>query len=610
MEERVGLWWHRLLVRTTRRQPMGAGVELPAMATELAVMFRALGGAHGLKLEAAAGVRNGATRNWMERMAGARDKVELAQVDAQSVRLPIRLDVYPDDALNRDLYRWLAALCAVVPPHGGWMARNLMATATLLQHFKGLAGMYQRLAQAELQRRPDPARLKPADAAQERRIRRALLNPIDTLEIAKLSALAIVEHAHGLEPVMLWLSPHDLVHGAALSAGAEPQAHVPPSGQQDKKKRQAVDAQMPDRQGGLLIFRPESIFSWAEYAKVQHEAQENDDEDLAQAADDLDTLSVADDAQSIAKTLRMNLDRAPRLEAEAGTNDADLHVPEWDHRRGVLKPDHCTVRIQAVPDRLEGEQPARDVRDGSRRLHKRLALLAQSRRMHRGLRAGDELDFDALIRARAAGDTDADCFQELRRSRRDFACLLLADLSLSTEAALADGHRVIDVIQSSLTLFGEALRQTRDRFAIYGFNSRQRHRVNLWEVKRFDQVFGDETRTRIAGLSPFAYTRMGAALRQSAAMLGKEKSRERLLLLLTDGKPNDSDDYEGRYGIEDTRRAVQEIRRMGLKPFCVTVDQNAEDYLPHMFGKHGFAIVRRPSELPLRLTQLYAQLTG
>jgi len=83
----------------------------------------------------------------------------------------------------------------------------------------------------------------------------------------------------------------------------------------------------------------------------------------------------------------------------------------------------------------------------------------------------------------------------------------------------------------------------------------------------------------------------------------------RLLLILTDGKPNDIDHYEGRYGIEDTRAAVIEARQRGLRPFCVTIDREGEAYLPHLFGPAGFTIIRKPDELPRQLPLLYAQLT-
>jgi nitric oxide reductase NorD protein len=102
---------------------------------------------------------------------------------------------------------------------------------------------------------------------------------------------------------------------------------------------------------------------------------------------------------------------------------------------------------------------------------------------------------------------------------------------------------------------------------------------------------------------------MGAAIRQATALLGACKQRRKLLLLVTDGKPNDLDLYEGRYGVEDTREAVLEARRQGLLPFCITIDSAAGEYLPYMFGANGYTQIRQPQQLPLRLPQLYRQLT-
>ncbi len=84
----------------------------------------------------------------------------------------------------------------------------------------------------------------------------------------------------------------------------------------------------------------------------------------------------------------------------------------------------------------------------------------------------------------------------------------------------------------------------------------------------------------------------------------------KLLLILTDGKPNDLDYYEGRYGIEDTRMAIIEARKAGLIPFCITIDEEAEDYLPYLFGRGHYTLIRRAAELPSKLPQLYARLTS
>jgi nitric oxide reductase NorD protein len=138
----------------------------------------------------------------------------------------------------------------------------------------------------------------------------------------------------------------------------------------------------------------------------------------------------------------------------------------------------------------------------------------------------------------------------------------------------------------------------------------RRDKVRYHLLKGFDERYNNLIRGRLAALKPGFYTRMGAAIRHSAAILSKQKSSRRLLLILTDGKPNDLDKYEGRYGIEDTRAAIQEARQLGLTPFCVTIDQKAGDYLPHLFGASGYVVVGNAAMLPQVLPRLYVQLTG
>jgi nitric oxide reductase NorD protein len=55
--------------------------------------------------------------------------------------------------------------------------------------------------------------------------------------------------------------------------------------------------------------------------------------------------------------------------------------------------------------------------------------------------------------------------------------------------------------------------------------------------------------------------------------------------------------------------ALHEARKQGLQPFCVTIDETASDYLPHLFGTQGYVVIRKPSELPKELPLLYARLT-
>jgi nitric oxide reductase NorD protein len=103
---------------------------------------------------------------------------------------------------------------------------------------------------------------------------------------------------------------------------------------------------------------------------------------------------------------------------------------------------------------------------------------------------------------------------------------------------------------------------------------------------------------------------MGAAIRYATTILAKRPEALRLLMILSDGKPNDVDHYEGRYGIEDTRMSLNAARQEGVRPFCVTIDKEGQGYLPHLFGPAGYTILRNPAELPARLPRLYAQLTA
>ncbi|MCH2220000.1 MAG: nitric oxide reductase, partial [Dechloromonas sp.] len=99
-----------------------------------------------------------------------------------------------------------------------------------------------------------------------------------------------------------------------------------------------------------------------------------------------------------------------------------------------------------------------------------------------------ELDVDACVRNhadRASGHTpESGGYLAQARCERDLACLLLADLSMSTDAPISDSHRIVDVIRDSLLLFSEALTATGDRFGIYGFSSLRRQNIRPIHVRK------------------------------------------------------------------------------------------------------------------------------
>ena len=104
--------------------------------------------------------------------------------------------------------------------------------------------------------------------------------------------------------------------------------------------------------------------------------------------------------------------------------------------------------------------------------------------------------------------------------------------------------------------------------------------------------------------------RVGAAIRHASAGLALQSRKRRLLLVITDGKPNDLDHYEGRHGIEDTAMAVREARRAGHAVFGVTIDKQAKSWFPRMFGRGGFQVIPHPDRLTQALPEIYRQLVG
>ncbi|QDH65964.1 nitric oxide reductase activation protein NorD [Pseudomonas azotoformans] len=604
LEEWVGSAWHRFITRRASVDFPHARVELVDRQRSLAVLFRALGGASGIALEAASERDLLLRRNLLMRIAGTCKHAPLASCDGNRLRLPSSLAVYPTVALNRELYRWLALLAAHAGPMNHWARDNQRWTWLLLQRYPALLPSYQRLVDAHIPLRPDPASLSPAEAALEKALRKALREPGSVRHLPRSERAAW--------PLPLWLYPPlHLDTPQALDLEDDTDDLATPSGEQQGAPKRASRVDDHSRDGGLLVVRLENLFSWSEHVDLDRWADDSEDPDAARVAEDLDQLSLSRQRVRKSGGLKLHLDLPP-----ADVDDIPLgegiKLPEWDYRQQCLRPGF--VNLQRMQPRADAPQPLPARLLGpAQRLRRQFQQLRTDRQWLRRQPQGAELDLQAWVdfqvQRQHGACTERGLYQEQRHTRRDLACLLLADLSMSTDAHLNDEQKVIDVIRDSLLLFGESLAGLGDAFALYGFSSLRRHQVRLHQLKTFEQVYDDRTRGCIQALKPGYYTRMGAAIRQATQLLGACKQRRKLLLLLTDGKPNDLDLYEGRYGVEDTRQAVAEARRQGLIPFCITIDRQAGDYLPYMFGAHGYTLIRQPEQLPLRLPQLYRQLT-
>lgn len=609
LEEIVGSTWHNFITNRAIKHYPDAAVSLDDVRRTIGIFFRALGGEGGLRVENATDSDVYAKRSLIQRIAGMGDKTQYAWRDEETLRLPTSIALFPSKQLNRDLYLWLTALSVITVEQGDWISRNQYRTQQILILWPGLKSRYLALVEAHILQRPNPKNLTEREAKQEIAIRDALLDPAIKihLEYAKRPP----------QPVKLWLHPSPpAIEFKDNKPPADPDLEDAPQAKKDQKKqskrKQGNRTDMPEGNDGLMSFRLESLWSWGEYSKVDRTSTDDDDDDAMQTAEDMDNITVAQDSETTASKIKLDLD-LPSSQYDDIVLGEGIPIDEWDYKKQVLQKDHCRLIPMKSRDTEPSELPDK-LRAQARKIRRQFESLRPQRHWLSRQTEGSELDLENYInfltdRKHGVVNSDTPVYRDLRNDTRDLSCLLLADLSLSTDAHINNTSRVIDVIRDALYLFSEALNTTGDRFALHGFSSRNRSHVRFYNIKEFDQTYNNDVRGHIQAIRPGYYTRMGAAIRHATQLLEKEASTQKLLLILTDGKPNDLDKYEGRYGIEDTRQAILEAEKKGLQPFCVTIDDKAEDYLPYLFGKNAYVLIKKAEELPKKLPQLYLRLT-
>jgi len=331
-------------------------------------------------------------------------------------------------------------------------------------------------------------------------------------------------------------------------------------------------------------------------------------QDLGEIPEDY-LQSATDSGRYDSSAVDENAPGNPRDETESETGTYLYN--EWDCKRRNYRKNWCTLResdVQPADNDFVASTLAA-YRPQIIRFRRIFEMLRGEDRMLKRQAIGDEIDFDALV----SGHIDLKSGLELpdrllmrrHKTERDLAVLLMIDMSGSTKGWINDAER------EALIMLCEALEALGDRYAIYGFSGVTRKRCEIYRIKRFDEPYDDTVRCRIAGIEPQDYTRMGAAIRHLTRLLDGVDARTKLLITLSDGKPDDySDHYRGEYGIEDTRQALIEAQRTGIKPFCITIDHEARDYLPHLYGPVNWTLVDDVRKLPVQVADIYRRLTA
>jgi nitric oxide reductase NorD protein len=412
------------------------------------------------------------------------------------------------------------------------------------------------------------------------------------------------------------LKPDAIAASAAAAPATEGEGGTPRTARMTRRPRvRAARDDEDDEQTGVWMVQTTEPSEHAEDPMgLQRPADQEPDADLQGAADslsDLEELRLVRTPGTPRELLLTEDDERgasaaapPRSHAAIG-----LRYPEWDYRAGGYRENAVCVHLHtgtAGSLRWVDAALARH-RAALLRVRRRFDALKARRAVLRAQPEGDDLDIDAYTNAycdRLAKLPRTDRYYLAQRpARRDFALLILVDASASTDAWAGEDSRIVDLEKEALLVAATALQALGIAFAVQAFSGSSAADVRIRQVKAFGEPFDRTRAARIAALEPDEYTRVGAAIRHATATLMAQPAERRLLLLLSDAKPNDCDQYEGRYGIEDTRQALAEARLHGIAPFCVTVARDATRHLPRLIGPGNFTVLREPSSLTRALLE-------
>jgi nitric oxide reductase NorD protein len=546
-----------------------AAVTIDEVARSLEILYHGMGGALGRHVVGDAGSR----RRAPFQAAGAMFDL-MAWLDREQVHLPKAMDRYRTRALNRELYFWLAAYLAEehelaqlrsLPLGVRHLLRGVGTSVRIQARFPALAQRYRRLCAAELEQRRSI--LPDWDAHSQ--------HPVLALEAAIRYALGSAD-----PPRDQWL-----LQALAAANRGDPPPEAWPRGKST-----------------VLPFLPVTLWGHP-----------------GASAPGLRLLQLKRQTrrrpQGTRKTIaRPHFDPARRPDpVEGAAAQGPWLYPEWQYQHRAYRAEWCAVWEQ-VPD--DGASTRFDPMAVSlaRQVRGQFEALRQLSGWNRHLDSGDELDLSAYVEsvadARGCGRPSSRIYQERMPRWRDVAVAVLVDTSRSTEAWVGE-QRVIAIARDSMLVLAEALAALREDFGLFAFASDSRLRVLCYPLKPFSERYDQSSRQRILALKPAQYTRMGAAIRHVGVRLEERSPTRKLLLVLTDGRPHDPvDGYEGRYALEDTRRALAELHARGIQCFGLTIDRRGAEYLPHLFGAGHYAVLSDARALPRVLPTLYARITA
>ncbi|ESU23389.1 nitric oxide reductase activation protein [Flavobacterium enshiense DK69] len=337
-------------------------------------------------------------------------------------------------------------------------------------------------------------------------------------------------------------------------------------------------------------------------------------EDHQDALDELNmkhTVRVDDTAHSV---YQADFIENASVSESAEVDASGLHFTydEWDYGKRIFKENFCKVypKLQQRTDPDYYKNTISNNASTLMGLRKMLTSVNNKIQQQKRQTQGNEFDIDSItdlyVDVHSKRTPTENVYIANRKKEKDLSILILLDISLSSDS-YAGGNRVIDVEKEVSILFGEILNEFNIDFSIDSFYSKTRNFSTYLTLKDFGENW-NSAKHKIGAVEPCGYTRIGAALRHAGARLEKRSTKNKWIILLSDGKPNDYDKYEGKYGINDIKQALRELNSKNINSYALAIETQAQYYLPQMFGQNHYQILTTPRELLQSMVKLYDKI--
>jgi len=269
---------------------------------------------------------------------------------------------------------------------------------------------------------------------------------------------------------------------------------------------------------------------------------------------------------------------------------------EWDYKKRKYYKNWCSVyekKNKSLNKNIEYiEKILLNNKKNINFLKEKLKFIISEKTWKKRQLHGEDIDFDSVI----------DNYENIIKSfyekiykfqkpkYNDLSISILLDSSLSTDS-YSNNKKIINIIKEISIIICSSINNLIKYFSISSFYSNTRLDCKYIIIKNFNDDW-DKKKYNTDLIFPNGYTRIGPALRHATNSIKKLKTKKKLILLISDGKPTDYDEYEGEYGINDVKHAIIEANKLKIEVKSLIIDDVPRPYFTSMLGINNYQLIK------------------